>query len=171
MKERLGRNWTLHAAAIGEVSAAVAGLPRERYALILCSTHPDRIRRGASGAENCLVMGFADLTDEARPDTFHRDHAAFVARYLSKLPPTVTELYLCCDRGESRAPAMLAALLLAQGRSDRAVWRTPEYHPNPLVFRTLCLALGLRMPPRCVKRRVRANERAFRRAVRRNARR
>lgn len=159
------RGFTFHVLAVRAIASDTVNLPPERYAMILCSTHIERLKKAAQYAENCLIADFADLTDPTRSDTFHPEHAQGIKQFVASLSPQVTDLFICCDYGESRSPAIMAALLLASGKSDYRVWNNPHYHPNPLVFRELCLVYGIFMPEWKVRARVQISEEAFHNAV------
>ena len=159
------RGFTFHVLPVRAITSDTVNLPPERYAMILCSTHIERLKKAAQCAENCLIADFADLTDPTRSDTFHPEHAQGIKQFVASLSPQVTDLFICCDHGESRSPAIMAALLLASGKSDHRVWSNPHYHPNPLVFRELCIAFGIFMPEWKVRARVRINEEAFHNTV------
>ena len=111
-----------------------------------------------------LILEFADTTDMHRPGAFSRTQAEEIARFARGLPNSVTDVFVCCSEGESRSPAVAAALLRASGRSDRGVLLNPYYHPNALVYRLLCRALGIFMPRPLLWLKQRRSLRAFRRA-------
>ena len=62
---------------------------------------------------------------------------AFVTKSLK-----ITDLFICCDSGDSRSPAIGAALLYISGRGDDCIWNNPFYKPNLLVYRVMCTAFG-----------------------------
>ena len=69
------------------------------------------------------------------PHRFKPIHAELIYEFFRSIPDGA-DLFVCCDAGESRSAAIAAALKVAQGESDAEIWNSPEYHPNPLVYRT-----------------------------------
>lgn len=110
--------------------------------------------------ENVLFLHFADITDARRADAFTAEQAAKVCSFW-KNRALYSTLFVCCDSGESRSPAIAAALMRLMGRSDFVIWQNPEYHPNPYVYMVLCHAFGLEVKPSEVDERKTANHRAF----------
>ena len=109
-------------------------------------------------------MDFPDVTDGRRAGAFDRAHAEQILCFVRGLSAQVSDVYVCCEQGYSRSPAVAAALLRMTGRSDRDVWRNPYYQPNPLVYRRLCRASGLFTPRLAVRHKTRVNKRAYQRA-------
>ena len=82
-----------------------------------------------------LAFYFLDTTEESNPHRFKPIHAELIYEFFRSIPDGA-DLFVCCDAGESRSAAIAAALKVAQGESDAEIWNSPEYHPNPLVYRT-----------------------------------
>lgn len=57
------RSFTFHILPVRAITSDTVNLPPEQYAMILCSTHIERLKKAAQYAENCLIADFADLTD------------------------------------------------------------------------------------------------------------
>lgn len=108
-----------------------------------------------------LVLSYQDISNPDAMDVFDRIKADDVRRFISSMDESVTELYICCDSGESRSPAMAAALLLASERSDRPIWLNHHYHPNPLVFRELCRGYGIPQPNVLISAKTFLNRKAY----------
>ena len=138
--------------------------PKTR-ALISCVLVKDERVKAEFGA--CLELPFMDVVDPNYPNAFCSAHAQKILDFVQELPPSVTDLYVCCNRGQSRSPAVAAALLRLSGRSDAAVWKNPFYYPNPLVYRCLCKTAGMNAMCIGVRWRVFRNKRVFRRASQR----
>ena len=68
-----------------------------------------------------LILEFADTSDMHRPGAFSRTQAEEIARFARGLPNSVTDVFVCCSEGESRSPAVAAALLRASGRSEEYI--------------------------------------------------
>lgn len=108
-----------------------------------------------------LCLEFADVTDNTNPSAFSDDIAKKIAIYINALPKELDTLFVCCDSGESRSTAMTAAILRYNGLDDMKIWKNPHYHPNPLVYKLLCKALGVNATEGEVNDRLRINELAF----------
>ena len=139
-------------------------LARPESALISCVGA--RIQVDVRTVPLHLILEFADTTDARRPGAFNHVQAEEIARFVSALPVSVSDVFVSCTEGESRSPAVAAALLLASGRSDRDVWLNPYYHPTTLVYCLLCRALGVFMPRLLVWLRQRRSVRAYRKTRR-----
>jgi len=74
-------------------------------------------------------------------------------------------LYCCCDAGESRSPAVAAAVMRYFGLDDMQIWENPHYHPNMLVFEMLAAALAVAVSDEEKDFRLYINQKAFRDAV------
>lgn len=119
---------------------ATAKLLGGNVAAILCTTNPvSKIK--LEGIQLCHVS-FADITDSKRFDAFSIEKAVRIRNFIDKLED-VSELYICCDRGESRSAAIAAAVLRHYGRNEMVVWKNVHYHPNPYVYHLQCKAFGL----------------------------
>ena len=112
-----------------------------------------------------LQLSFADITNENDPNCFSLEHGKEIRAFYESLPPSVTDLFIFCDAGESRSTAIAAAILLAGGRSDAPVWSNPFYHPNTFVFGRLCQAFGMKMTEAQIAEKKRQSEDAFRSAM------
>ena len=131
---------------ISPVKAVAEVLQDDTLDFILCTAMP--VPRGQDRS-NVLILDFLDIEDENNPLAFRDGHAAQIVRFLSR-PGANEDLFVCCDSGESRSPAIAAAIRLAAGESDMPVWESPEYRPNRLVYARLCGAMGI--PPRTASR-------------------
>lgn len=140
-------------------------LPLECNAVITCAESRNAFIDEALDPSLVLSIHFADVEDPCYPGAITPAHARAIVRFIDRLPDSVTDLYVCCQKGGSRSPAMAAALMRASGRSDRDVWLNPYYSPNTLVYKTLCEGFGLRTSRLSVELRGRANERAYAKAV------
>ena len=76
-----------------------------------------------------------------------------------------TELYVCCDSGESRSAAMAAAIMTYYGNSDKEIWNNPYYHPNLLVYKKQLYAFGRRISKLKLKYLKYLSNRAFKKTI------
>lgn len=75
-------------------------------AAVLCTTGNIDTSKLA-GIKYCHVP-FADVTDTRRTDAFRLDQAKQIRAFLDSIIDA-TEVYFCCDSGESRSTALAAA--------------------------------------------------------------
>lgn len=124
--------------------------------LIICSdsTFPEAI-----GRNNVLLLHFLDIENDKSPLAFQPKHAREIIHFLSR-DGANQDLFVCCDGGESRSPAIAAAINLAIGKPDMPIWESRDYHPNQLVFQRLCWALGVQLQPADIIERLEANKRS-----------
>lgn len=85
-----------------------------------------------------LVLAYDDVTSGS--NSFDMKLAQEVVGFVCNI--TSGTLYVCCDQGESRSTAMAAAILRFIGKDEMIIWKDPHYHPNILVYGTLCKAFG-----------------------------
>ena len=107
---------------------------------------------------------YEDLDYECPGRSFSQMDATAFADFVKNLEADV--LYCCCDAGESRSPAVAAAVMRYFGLDDLQIWRNPHYHPNLLVFEMLAAALGAAVSDEEKDFRFYTNQKAFRDAVR-----
>lgn len=107
---------------------------------------------------------YEDLDYECPGRSFSKADAAAFADFLKGLAGIHT-LYCCCDAGESRSPAVAAAVLRYLGKDDMPIWRDPHYHPNMLVFSMLTEALAVPASDEEKDLRLYTNQKAFRDAI------
>lgn len=119
---------------------------RERAAAIICTAY-DVWEEPLAGLP-VLHLRFDDTTDASRPTAFQPGQALEVRNFVRRIWRGTATLYVCCDAGESRSAAIGAAILRMFGQSDDAIWRSPCFHPNPLVYRLQCEAMGIRRQSR-----------------------
>lgn len=137
---------------------------RSHIAAIICST--SRFRPELLRGVQYLRAPFEDVTngETALDMKVARRIAVFVDHILSS--PDITRLYICCDAGQSRSPAVACAITRYLDHDDRVIWKNPKYKPNPHVFRILCKVFDIKITRHQLKKLCKLNERAFARAVR-----
>lgn len=128
---------------------------------IICSS--EQLMDGST-LPNVLWLQFADTEDAEHPLAFNKEEAEKVVDFFRREGHN-EEVFVCCDAGESRGAAIAAALLLSDGQSDEGIWRSAEYHPNPLVFGIMCRALGVEMTEIDIVQRKFVNDRALQMAI------
>ena len=159
------KKYVIHILSVKVLSSDSFDLPKEEYALIVLSEDEQNPAFDLCEKSQFLRLSFEDV-GESNPNACSSSDAEKAFAFLNTLPDTVTDLYICCDYGESRSPAVAAAVLLASGRNDQAVWGNPYYHPNAFVFRIFCQAFGVAMSDADISDRIRKNEQAFQNAIR-----
>lgn len=87
-------------------------------------------------------VSFADVTDESRPDAFRMEQAMNIRAFLDE-QKDATELYFCCDSGESRSTALAAAWMHYSEQDEMRIRKNIKYHPNELVCYFRSIACGL----------------------------
>ena len=137
------------AASLAAVLCTPAGLNPERY--------------GWLGEK--LILRFDDITEARNPAAFSSSLAERIVAFVRELPKQYP-LFFCCDSGESRSAALAAAFLRSCGGDEMRIWRDPHYHPNPLVYRLQCEALGTRVTEEEVAERRAVSENALADAIR-----
>ena len=96
------------------------------------------------------------------------EHADTIRNFLFNLSEEITDLYISCDGGDSRSPAIAAAVMRLIGRDEQRVWRNPYYTPNILVYYVLCESFGVPVMWDDALERRRINEESYRLAQRLN---
>lgn len=136
------RKFVIHILALKAVNAETFDLPENQNAIIVC-TICDNPYVNLCLPENTLIIDFHDTVEKKHPQRFTRNHAKRIIKFIHELSSDVTDVYVCCDMGASRSPAVAAALLRISGRNDKDVWLNPYYSPNPAVYLNLCREYGL----------------------------
>ena len=116
---------------------ALAQLPDDSADYIFCTMDRLEIKE-----ENVLHLSFLDTEEPFHPYAFSQMHANEIWRFINREGACDT-LCVSCDSGESRSPAIAAAILLLQNDSDSEIWTSREYHPNRLVYKRCCEAWEL----------------------------
>ena len=137
----------------------------DHSAAILCSSDLTQITEYIP-FKYCLQLVFQDICDSRDRNAFSFEQAKRITQFISGLPADITDLFIACDAGCSRSPAIAAALLRASGRSDKTIWGNPRYYPNPLVYERVCKALGLFTPKMMISYKVRVNRMAYQKTQR-----
>ncbi len=159
------KKYTIHILAITAIKNETFDLPKEQNAIIVCTDRENKFIHSCL-PENILVINFPDVEDKNYPGAFSRAHAKRIISFVHGLSEKVTDIYVCCSKGESRSPAVAAALLRMSGRSDKPVWYNPYYVPNTLVYLKLCREYGFLTNRFSVWIRTLINDKSFKKAQR-----
>lgn len=134
-----------------------------RCAAIISSSGPieETKLRGIPHVFRC----YEDLDYESGR-AFSREDAAAFAAFFQEWRGRIDVLYCCCNAGQSRSPAVAAALTRSLGADDLPLWANPQYHPNMLVYEMLTTELAVPLSDQEIDRRMFINQQAFRNAIR-----
>lgn len=105
----------------------VKGIPWEKIygnensALVICSTTSSSCHDDKISAKRLCTVEFADVEDSSLPLSVREEQAVRIRDFIIQLKPEVSDLYVCCDSGESRSPAIAAAILKAAGLPDDVI--------------------------------------------------
>ena len=113
-----------------------------------------------------IFRKFEDLDREIPGRSFCEADAIAIRDFLRCLDPRTQTLICCCDAAQSRSPAAAAALKLYYGQDDMPIWQEPRFHPNVLLFSTLCHTLGITLTDYQIDLRIYENLKAFQNAIR-----
>ena len=141
-------------------------LNKEKTAAILCSSYEIDVKK-LEKFPNKLVLYFDDVC-EVRNNAFNKDIATKIKLFVSNLSSEITDMYICCDSGESRSSAICAALMKLQKQDEMTIWKNPYYHPNILVYKLLCNELGIKVSRLGLMYREYINKNALRKKINKN---
>lgn len=136
---------------------------KETTAVILCSSYEIDVKK-LEKFPNKLVLYFDDVC-EVRSNAFNKEIATKIKLFVSSILNEITDMYICCDGGESRSSAICAALMKFQKQDEMTIWKNPYYHPNVLVYKLLCMELGIRISKCNLRYKEYVNRNALRRAI------
>ena len=111
-----------------------------------------------------ILASYMDFDYES-PRSFSPEQAAAFADFVTALEGKTTDLYVCCDAGESRSPAIAAAIHRWLTQSDAYIWESPLYHPNVLCFCRMLEALKQDISDEEVDALIQTNRIAFKNAL------
>jgi len=140
---------------------AEQGVPQAGAVLSSSSDINDAKLQGIS----YVFRQYEDLDYECPGRSLSREDAVSFADFLTEQETRIDTLYCCCDAGESRSPAVAAAVMRYLGMDDMAIWQNPRYHPNMLVFVMLTDALGAAVSDEEIDLLLYTNQKAFRDAI------
>ena len=111
MKKRIWlKHYVIHILAMPTIDEEAFDIPLDQVALIACT----KVRTTPFLIEDSLpyklIMEFPDAEDYRIPGSFNEAHARVILRYLEELPDSVTDLYVCCSKGQSRSAGLAATL-------------------------------------------------------------
>ena len=132
-------------------------------ALIVCTGNSFHFQTGID-PENVCAVSFEDVTDPSLKTSIKEEQAVRIRDFVFEPDLDITDLYICCDSGESRSPAVAAAILTAGGVSDAIIWNNPFYAPNTLVYQRVCRAFGIDVCDERLAAKKQKSEEAYRAA-------
>ena len=141
-------------------------LNKEKTAAILCSSYEIDIKK-LEKFPNKLVLYFDDVC-EVRGNAFNKELATKIKLFVSNLSSEITDMYICCDSGESRSSAICAALMKLQKQDEMEIWKNPYFHPNVFVYRLLCNELAIKASRLGLVYREYVNKNALRKEINKN---
>lgn len=84
---------------------------------------------------NVLLLQFADTEDKNRYNAISGDDVEKIISFLKEC--TCKDIFVACDAGESRSPAIAAGLIRIAGGDDSYIFHSKDYRPNILVYSTV----------------------------------
>lgn len=111
-----------------------------------------------------ILQEYMDF-DYASSRSLSTEQALAFANFLKNTDKGITDIYVCCDAGESRSPAIAAAIHRWFAQSDRHVWESAIYHPNVLCFCRMMEALNLSITDEEIDVLIQTNRYAFKMAM------
>ena len=114
-------------------------------------------------SDHILLLHFQDIIDDKRVEAFASEQAEQIVHFWKQIcdDEQIECVFVCCDAGMSRSPAIAAALLREQGQNDDCIWSNAEYDPNLLVYRRLCHAFGHPVTSTELRKKLRLNKIAW----------
>ena len=111
-----------------------------------------------------IPFAYADYMDfdYESPRSFTELQASEFAEFIKSMKHNVTDLFVCCDAGESRSPAIAAAIHRWLGQNDHIIWKNPKYHPNILCFKRMLEAFLIDISDFEIDEIIYLSKRAFR---------
>lgn len=114
-----------------------------------------------------ITEKFDDVDREIIGRSLSHEAACRIAHFIKKIDPGVEIVYVCCDSGMSRSSAIAAVVHRYYALSDKEIWESPHYHPNPLVFKMVSECLNMPVDDVLLDRLITINRMAFRNAIKR----
>ena len=117
-----------------------------------------------------IPFAYADYMDfdYESPRSFTELQASRFAEFIKSMKHNVTDLFVCCDAGESRSPAIAAAIHRWLRQDDHHIWCNPRYHPNALCFMRMAEALDIKIADEEIDTLIYTNRTAFALAKQKN---
>lgn len=84
--------------------------------------------------ENVCVLHFADTEIATMPDAFSTSDIRIIMAFLDTCNNSDSDVFISCDEGRSRSPAVAAGLLRCSDQNDDYIWKSREYRPNVYVY-------------------------------------
>ena len=84
---------------------------------------------------NVLSINFADTECGERSDAITELDVQKICKFIEA--SNAEDIFVSCDAGERRSPAVAAGLLVLLGIEDSYIWKSSDYRPNTLVYRRM----------------------------------
>lgn len=138
---------------------SIPDVPEGAVAIISSSEQID-----ASKVKVPFIVAYYQDIDYEDPKAFSFDQAKTFADFIKALDANISDVYICCQAGESRSPG-IAAVYHYYGLDPHDIFRNPKYHPNVLCFRLLTEALGVPVEDGLIDQLIYENQQAFKLAI------
>ena len=130
--------------------------------LILASSYNGNIENVKE--KNKLILQFDDVTTIGN-NSFNKNIAGKINRFVKKVDFNKDKLYICCDSGVSRSSAIAAAILRKYKKNEDVIWKNYNYQPNILVYKVLCDEFNLINYNMRLKYKQHINKKALKRKI------
>lgn len=114
-----------------------------------------------------IVEIFDDVDQDIPGRSLSREAALRISPFIKQIDSEIETVYVCCDSGMSRSSAISAVVHRYFAISDKDIWESPHYHPNPFVFRMISEFLNMPVDDEQLDRLITINRLAFRNAIKR----
>ena len=90
----------------------------------------------------CIRLCFADVNEETMWGAMTKAQAEAIHSFVTDVKDEIDVLHIHCFAGQSRSPAIAAAILRGLHMEDAWIWSDRQYRPNPLCFRLVSEAFA-----------------------------
>lgn len=112
-----------------------------------------------------IIAYYEDLDYES-PRSFSQEQAKLIASFVICNATSAANIYVCCNAGESRSPAIAASLCRFFNQEDVSIWSNARYHPNVLCFCRMNEELGILIDDSELDNLIHISRSAFQDAIR-----
>lgn len=146
-------------------------------AIIVCTSNTSAPEQFSIYPKELLtILIFFDITDARSNMSINEEQAKSICDFANKAYQNkISDLYVCCDSGESRSAAVAAAIIrfYSKGRSyrfriakeEKKIWSNPAYHPNTYVYKMVCNAFSMKTSNFGIWKRKRTSNKALKRSI------
>ena len=106
--------------------AVLPELSEPGIAYILCCSDSNM---SVPESDHILLLHFQDIIDDKRVEAFSSEQAEQIVHFWKQICDNeqIECVFVCCDAGMSRSPAIAAALMRELGQNDDCIWSDAEY--------------------------------------------